>query len=125
MPITKLVDTSHLRAGNQNPTLADPAYSEKAALLGGIHVDAIAAFAELWPEVGECFLCGAELAPHQGVTAILPDNPKQAPVISMLARQCDKCGELPYQVNLNRVTKILKRMWPGYHWTGKTWNRKW
>ena len=86
-------------------------------------VDTIAAFAELWPEVGECFLCGAELPPHQGVTAILPDNPKQAPGMSLLARQCDKCGELPYQVNLNRVTKILKRMWPGYHWIGKTWNR--
>jgi hypothetical protein len=30
------VDTSHHRVGYQNPTLADPVYSEKAALLGGI-----------------------------------------------------------------------------------------
>ena len=39
VPITKLVDTSHHRAGNQNPTLADPADSEKAALLGGVRGD--------------------------------------------------------------------------------------
>jgi DNA replication protein DnaC len=38
------VDTSHHRAGNQNPTLADPAYPQKAALLGGLP------FAE-WPSV--------------------------------------------------------------------------
>ena len=35
MPRTKLVDTSHHRDDNQNPTVADPAYSKKAALPGG------------------------------------------------------------------------------------------
>ena len=36
--------------------------------------DAVAAFAELWPEVGECFLCGAELKPKEDeLLELIPD----------------------------------------------------
>lgn len=75
--------------------------------------EAVKFFEELWPEAGECFLCGDPLAAFEGVTAIMTD-PRGKSGDAMLGRQCDRCGGLTYQERLHRLNKLFKLMFRGW-----------
>ena len=85
--------------------------------------EATAFFAELWPEPGPCFVCGAPLAAFEGGTALLPDPPNAKRGVLMLGRECDRCLALPTQVRMHKLTVMFKKMWPGFRPTRPAWNR--
>jgi hypothetical protein len=58
------------------------------------------------------------------LTTILPDPPNAKAGMAMLARQCDACSGLPFQVRANRLFKIMKAMFPGWRPRGRAWNRR-
>jgi len=62
--------------------------------------EAVEFFRDLWPEMGECFLCGNPLAP--GAVSRRRGKPGAA----MLGQQCDICSALPWQAYAS--TKVIQ-----------------